>query len=254
MILKFFSIISLIILILPILILIYLGLFVYKSPQVLSYTFFSSLILTLVSSSIAMLVNIFLFTPLAYFLSRNNNKLIESIVDLPATIPHPIVGIALVFLTSPYTPIGKVLNSLGISLFDNLLGLVYALVIVSAPIYIKTLKSYFDALPSSYEYFAKSLGTNEIKLLLMIVLPLSIRGLITSALISMARAMSEFGSVAIIAYYILQPPFERVSPVSVIIFDYYTFYGPGPAITASSIMVLVGLAYSYIVRIIEKSR
>jgi len=255
MILKFFSIISLIVLILPIFTLVYLGFFVYRSPQAFSSIFFSSLLLTLFSSTIAMLVNIILFTPIAYILSRSNsksNKLVESIIDLPATIPHPVVGIALVFLTSPYTPIGSALNSIGISLFDNLLGLVYALVIVSAPIYIKSLKSYFDALPTSYEYFAKSLGASEFKVLFYVVLPISVRGLITSALISMARAMSEFGSIAIVAYYVLHPPFNGVSPASVIIFDYYTYYGPGPAITASAVMILIGLVYSFIIRIIER--
>ena len=40
----------------------------------------------------------------------------------------------------------------------------------------------------------------------------------------MIRAMSEFGSIAILAYYILQGPFKGVESASVLIYQYYGYY------------------------------
>jgi molybdate/tungstate transport system permease protein len=248
---KSFSIFSSLILIFPVLVLLYLGLFVFRNTKVFTQQFFLSILLSLTASALALIIIFLLFTPLAYYLARHKDFFIETLVDLPASIPHPIVGIALVFLTSPYSPLGFLYTLFKISLFDNLLGLVSALVIVSAPIYIKTLKSYFQAFPESYEIFARSLGYSQFSVLYKILIPISFRGIITALLISLSRAMSEFGSIAIIAYYILHPPFNGISPASVIIYDYYTYYGPETAVTASAVLIIIGFIITLSIRIVE---
>ncbi len=237
---------------LPVLLLIYLGLFIYKSPQAFSSRFLDSIILTLVSSAIAVMLEFFLFTPLAYYLARENDALIDSLVDIPASIPHPIVGVALVLLGSPATPIGAFLNTIGIRFFDTFLGLTSALILVSAPVYIKTAKSYFESMNEWPEIFSYSLGVSRLKTFIFVVLPISIKGLLNATLISIARAMSEFGSVAIVAYYVLDYPFRGLSPASVLIYEYFSYYGPQTAVTASSILIIIGLIIILTTRIIEQ--
>ncbi|EZQ06928.1 sulfate ABC transporter permease [Candidatus Acidianus copahuensis] len=251
---KWFKIIGIflaIVLVVPVFLLIYMGFFVFRSPQAFSTQFMSAVELSLVSSATAAIVDFALFTPLAYYISRFNDFFTDSLVDIPASIPHPVVGIALVFLDSPYTPIGKFLLSLGINFFDSYTGLVAALVIVSAPIFIRSMKNFFDSMPRIYEEYARSLGGGTGRIFLRVVLRNSFRGIISSSLISMSRAMSEFGSIAIIAYYVLSGPFAGVSPASILIYEWYGYYGTDVAVTASAIMIVIGIIVLTTIRILQ---
>jgi molybdate/tungstate transport system permease protein len=250
--LKLLGIFLSLVLAVPVLILIYMGFFVFKSPQAFSMSFIDGVILTLLSSATAVFVDFILFTPLSYYLSRNNDFLADTLANVPASIPHPIVGVALVFLDSNYTPIGVFLEKLGINFFDSYPGLTAALVIVSAPIYIQSLKGFFDSLPRSYENYARSLGAGELRTLFSVVLPMSYKGMITSLLIAMSRAMSEFGSIAIIAYYVLNPPFNGVTPAPILIYEYFGYYGPKVAVTASAIMITIGIVLLLSIRVIQR--
>ena len=151
---------------------------------------------------------------------------------------------ALLILDSPITPTGKFLLSLHINFYNTILGLVTALVIMSAPIYVKAMQPYFESKDPSAEDFAMGLGASRLRTLFSVVLPDSFDGLTSASLISMSRALSEFGSISIIAFYVLQYPFYGVSPASVTIFELYSGAMPGglnAAVTASAAMILVAL-------------
>ena len=66
--------------------------------------------------------------------------------------------------------------------------------------------------------------------------------------------MSEFGSVAILSYLVLQPPFSGTEPASVLIYQYYSYYGPQTAVIASALMVLVSLPIMVAVRIVGREK
>ncbi len=95
-----------------------------------------SIELTLVSSLLAAAMDAALLTPAAYFFSRHSASVADSIADLPASIPHPVIGIAIVLALSPTTPIGAALADLGFKVFDTFSGLSLALMAVSSPPYI----------------------------------------------------------------------------------------------------------------------
>lgn len=238
------SIAALVLLLVPIAVLLYYGLGPFRNPAGYSLAVFRSIELSLFASAIAVVVDVALFTPLAYYLARGNDRVAESLVDIPLSVPHPIIGVALILLDSPLTPTGKFLTSLGINFFDTILGLVIALVIMSAPIYIKSMQPYFESKDPSPEEFAMGLGAGRLRTLFSVVLPDSGDGLSSASLISMSRALSEFGSISIIAYYVLQYPFSGVSPASVTIFQFFSGSEAGglnAAVTASAAMILVAL-------------
>jgi molybdate/tungstate transport system permease protein len=242
--LRIISLTSLFLLLIPVAVLLYYGLGPLRSPAGYSAGVLRSIGLSLVSSATAAVVDVVLFTPLAYYLARARDRLTETLVDVPVSIPHPIVGVALVILDSPRTPTGTFLNSLGIDFYNTVLGLVVALVIMSAPIYVKAMQPYFESKDSSPEDFAMGMGASRLRTLLSVVLPNSVPGIESASFIAMSRALSEFGSISIIAYYVLQYPFYGVSPASVTIYALFSGAVPGgldAAITASAVMILVSL-------------
>jgi molybdate/tungstate transport system permease protein len=248
--LKAFSYFSLFLLVAPVLFLVYEGFGPLRTPLGYGLAVFRSVELTIVSSAIAAVVEVVLFTPLAYMLARSRPGVADSLSDLPAVVPHPIVGVALLLLASPLTPFGQFLTSIGLNLYNSILGLVVALTIVSAPVYIKSIKPFFESMNQSPETFALGLGASRSRTFTSVVFPNAGRGIVNAALIAMSRAMSEFGSIAILAYYVLQAPFVGVNPAPVLIFDYYTYYGLGVAVTASAVLVAISLALLLAIRFV----
>jgi molybdate/tungstate transport system permease protein len=253
--LRIISLVSLALIIIPVFLLVYEGLGPLRDPTGYSYLVLKSITLSLVSSAIAALACVFIFTPLGYYFARNKNRAGETLADIPASIPHPIVGVALLILASPLTPFGRFLISIGLNLFDTFLGLIVALTIVSAPIYVKSMMPFFQSMNRAHEEYALGLGASKFRTFLSVVVPESKRGVLSAALISMSRAMSEFGSLAIIAYYILQPGslFNGVSPASILIFQYYSYYGLAAAVSASTAMILVSVALNVALRFANRS-
>ena len=239
-------------LLVPILVLLYFGLGPLRTPVGYGPEVFRSVALSLVSSGLAATVDVVAFTPLAYYLARNRNRVTESLVDIPVSIPHPIVGVALLVISSPITPVGAFLISIGINLFNSILGLVIALVVVSAPIYVKTLQPYFESRDPSPEQFAMGLGASQLRTFLTVVLPDSSRSIISGALVAMSRGLSEFGSIAILAYYVLQFPFYGVNPASVLIYQYYSYFGLGAAVTTSVTLIAISVPLAMAVRFVRR--
>ncbi len=249
------SLLAVLLLLIPIAVILYYGLGPLRNPAGYSVQVFRSIELSLVSSALAVLVNVLLFTPLAYYLARSRDRIAETLVDVPVSVPHPIIGVALLILDSPLTPSGRFLLSLGINFYNTILGLVIALVIMSAPIYVKALQPYFESKDASPEDFAMGMGASRLRTLLSVVLPSSRPGMGSASLISMSRALSEFGSVSIIAYYVLQYPFYGVSPASVSIYELFAGGASGgldAAVTASAMMILVSLPIALAAHFIRK--
>jgi len=239
-------------LLVPILVLLYFGLGPLRTPVGYGPEVFRSVALSLVSSAVAATVDVVAFTPLAYYLARNRNRVTESLVDIPVSIPHPIIGVALLVVSSPITPTGAFLISIGINLFNSILGLVIALVVVSAPIYVKSLQPYFESRDPSPEQFAMGLGASQLRTFFTVVLPDSSRSVISGALLAMSRALSEFGSIAILAYYVLQFPFYGVNPASVLIYQYYSYFGLGAAVTTSVTLIVISVPLAMAVRFVRR--
>lgn len=253
--LRVISLASLLLLLIPVAVLLYYGLGPMRSAAGYSVGVLRSIELSLASSAAAAVVDVVLFTPLAYYLARGRDRLAEALVDVPVSIPHPIVGVALVILDSPRTPTGMFLNSLGLNFYNTVLGLVIALVIMSAPIYVKAMQPYFEAKDPAPEEFAMGMGASRLRTMLSVVLPGSLPGIEGASLIALSRALSEFGSISIIAYYVLKYPFYGVSPASVTIFALFSGAVPGgleAAVTASAVMILISLPIALAARFVRR--
>lgn len=245
------SFVSVVLLAIPILLILIYGFGVYNSAKGYSRDMFLAIALTFFTSIISSLLIFIIFTPLAYSLSRRPSRIMETVTDIPAGIPHPIVGIALLLLGSPLTPLGRFLQSIGFNFFFSIQGIIAALVFISAPIYIRSMQSAFTSRSVIPELYSASLGVPRWRTLYFAVLPSMAREVISSTLTAMSRGMSEYGSIAIIAFYVTQFPFSGVSTASVLIFQYYSFFGPGVAITASALMIVLSLPVMIITRLIS---
>jgi molybdate/tungstate transport system permease protein len=196
----------------------------------------SSLLLTISAATLATLAGIIGATPVAYALARGRfrgRSLLAAVIDLPLLIPHPVAGIALLLVLGRQTPIGRALWAAGVQLTGSLLGIVCAMLFVSAPLYVSAAREAFDRVDPRFEGVARTLGDGPWRALRRVTLPLAWRGLLAAGIVMWARAVSEFGAIVILVYH------PRVA--SVLSYERFTTYGLRGALPVAAILVLVAL-------------
>ncbi|RPI78069.1 MAG: ABC transporter permease subunit [Desulfobacteraceae bacterium] len=159
-------------------------------------------------------------TPLAYVLARSRfrgKRLIESIIDLPIVIPHPVVGIAILSVAGRNHWLGRLMNELGIRIMGSTVGIITVLTFVGMPFYINALKSGIEAVSPRLENISRSLGAPLWSTFARITFPLAWRSVLTGFIMCCARAISEFGAVVVVAYH------PMIAPV--LIYERYEGYG-----------------------------
>ncbi len=211
-----------------------------------NYQFIESVLVTLVGALAATLLNVAIGTPVAYSLSRRLVRAESAFYDIflsPVSIPHTVVGIMLLLAFSPVSPLYPALRY--ISPVDNLLGLSLAMFYVSFPIYLMSIKETFDKSDLDLELFIQSLGRSRFYVFTRVVFPENAGSVLRIALLSMGRAISEFGSLIIIAYSVTFLPFFRyVMPATVFIWYNYDVYGLSASLGYAAGLLTISLLIS----------
>lgn len=192
--------------------------------------------LTMLAATSSTLIAMLLGTPLAWWLARHDfrgRSLIDALLDLPLLIPHPVAGIALLLVLARGSALGAALLSAGIRVVGTPIGIVAAMLFVSAPLYVSAAREAIARVDARYEGVARTLGDTPWRALRRVTLPLARRGLLAGAVVSWARASSEFGAIVILAYH------PRVA--SVLSYDRLTSYGLREALPVAAALVIVAL-------------
>ena len=169
-------------------------------------------------------------------------NIVQGIIDLPVVLPHTAAGIAVLGFISRDGLLGKVANSVGLTLINNPAGIALAMAFVSIPFLINSARDGFAAVPERLEKAALSLGASRTRVLFTISLPLAWRSIMTGFVMMFARGMSEFGAVVIVAYH------PMIAPV--LIYERFSSYGLKYARPAAVLFIIVALAVFILLRLI----
>src|SRR5215472_14684587 len=156
------------------------------------------------SGAITLAVLVLLGTPLAWALARGTlpfPRVWEAGVLASLLLPPLVIGLLLVFMVGPYTPIGELLGHFNLSATNTLLALVIAEVYESAPYYVLGAQAAFAGVDQRLEQQAALLGDRPRRVFRRVTVPLAAPGLAMALAIAWARAMGAFGAVVIVAYY-----------------------------------------------------
>ncbi len=191
--------------------------------------FLASVFVTFAAAGLAAGLAALLGTPSAYALARGMlggriGAVVEAVLLAPLTVPHIVAGIALLLAFSPLSPLYPLLG--GLRIVDSFLGLTFAFFFVSSPLFVSGVKGGLGNLDPRLELAARSLGAGPGETFLRVVVP-NLRGpILESFLLTWARAVSEFGSIVILAYFVLGLPLlGTVLPASVFVYNVYQVSG-----------------------------
>lgn len=158
----------------------------------------SSLRLSLVTSVTTTAIALLLGTPAAYALSRLKCPfplLVDTILDLPIVLPPLVAGVALLTVLRYW--LGQFFDDLGIQIHYTARGIVIAQLFIAGPFAVRAIKAAFDDISPRYEAVARTLGCTPFQAFLHVGLPLARHGILAGAIMTWARAVSEFGPILI---------------------------------------------------------
>ena len=164
--------------------------------------FLDALLLSLLSSTVAIALILISGTPLAWWLSRSRSRIaqwLEPLLDLPIILPPAVVGIGLLQAFGRSGIFGDLLASLGLNLPFSFMAIVLAQVVIAAPFFLRSALVAFRNVDRDLEDVARTLGHSSGRIFFEVILPLCRRGLVAGALLAWARALGEFGATLLFA-------------------------------------------------------
>ena len=194
----------------------------------------ASLRLTLTMSVVVAAINAAAGTLVAWVLVRDRFRgrgLINALIDLPFALPTIVVGIILLALYGPTSPVG-------IHAIATVWAIMLALAFVTLPFVVRSVQPVVKELDREMEEAAASLGAGSLTIFRRIVLPNLVPAILSGAAMSFARAVGEFGSVVLVAGNI---PFHTQLS-SVYIFGQVESDDPVGAAAAAVVLLTVSLA------------
>ncbi|GAB6189469.1 tungstate ABC transporter permease WtpB [Marinitoga arctica] len=211
-----------------------------------SSEFLNAVKTTFSAAFLATFIAIIFGIPFAYTVVRYDfpfKSILEAIVDIPQTIPHTAAGIALLMTLGRNSIIGKSTEIVGISFVHTFWGVVAAMGFLSFSILVNSVKEGFKKVDIRYEKVARSLGATPFKTFIFISIPMIKHEIITGSLLMWARGISEFGAVAILAYYPMT--------LSVLTYDKFQGYGLKQAIAITALIFIMSMIIFIFIRIIQ---
>ena len=207
----------------------------------------SAIFLTLKLASLTTLCLLVLALPLAWWLSQTRSAWrspVAALLSLPLVLPPAVLGFYLLVALGPQGPMGRLTTALGWApLTFSFGGLLLGSVIYSMPFAVQPLQRAFESVGQRPLEVAATLRASPLDTFFSVVLPQSVPGLLTAAILSFAHTVGEFGVVPMIGGNI--PGQTRV--VSTEIFslvesmDYARAHWLAGGLLVFSFAVLVGL-------------
>ncbi|MDI3502219.1 MAG: molybdate/tungstate transport system permease protein [Archaeoglobi archaeon] len=188
------------------------------------------------TSTATMIIALILGVPLGYVLARNDfrgKSIIQGIIDVPIVIPHSVVGVMLLVTFSK-------------AILDSYLGIIMAMLFVSAPFTINAARDGFLAVDERLEHVARTLGASKLRAFFTVTLPIALPSILSGAIMTWARAISEVGAILIVAYY--------PKTAQVLVMDYFNNYGLNASRPISVILIFLSLLIFALLRKIAGMR
>ena len=175
---------------------------------------------TIALATLTVAILLVVATPIAWRLARARGRwraVAEALVALPLVLPPTVMGFYLLILLGPAGAIGSWWVALtGETLTFSFTGLVIASCLHSLPFAVQPLQNAFEAVGDDRLEAAASLRASPWDRFWSVVLPLSLRGYVTAAVLTFAHTLGEFGVLLMVGGNI--PGRTRV--ISITIFEH----------------------------------
>ncbi|MEX0809229.1 MAG: sulfate ABC transporter permease subunit CysW [Dongiaceae bacterium] len=163
----------------------------------------AAILLTLLVAAIAVPCNLVFGVAAAWAIAKHRFRgraFLISLIDLPFSVSPVVAGLVYILLLGPFTPVGAwLLEDFGVRVIFAVPGVVLATIFVTFPFIARELIPLMQEQGTGDEEAAISLGAGGWRTFFHVTLPNVKWALLYGVLLCNARAMGEFGAVAVIS-------------------------------------------------------
>ena len=196
--------------------------------------------LTLTVAAIAVPLNMLFGIAASWAIAKfefRGKSLLVTLIDLPFSISPVVSGLIYVLLFGAHGYFGPWLKAHGVEIIFALPGIVLATIFVTFPFVARELIPLMEEQGNTDEEAALTLGASGLRAFMTVTLPNIRWGLLYGVLLCNARAMGEFGAVAVVSGHIRG--FTDTMPLHVeILYNEYNF---AAAFAMASLLTLLAL-------------
>jgi sulfate transport system permease protein len=201
--------------------------------------------LTIVIAAIAVPLNAIFGVACAYLLARyefHGKRVLDALVDLPFAISPVVVGLALILVWGRDGWFGST------EVIFSTPGMILATIFVSLPFVVREVEPVLREEGVEQEQAAQTLGANAFQILRRITLPTIRWGLTYGVILATARALGEFGAVAIVSGKIS----GRTETLTLYVEDRFQSLDLAGAYAAALVLALIAVAVLALMTILQR--
>lgn len=154
------------------------------------------------TAGIAVVCNTVFGVGVALLLVRHKffgKRILNALIDLSIAVSPVVVGLSLVLIYGRFEPVGRWLYEHGVQVIFALPGMVLATIFVSLPLVVRAVAPVLEEIGAEQEQAAYTLGASRWQAFWRITLPAIRWALAYGVVLSLARALGEFGAVAVVS-------------------------------------------------------
>ena len=196
--------------------------------------------LTLEVTAVAVPLNAILGVVTAMALVRGRmpgKRIVEAVIDLPFAISPVVIGLALVLLYGREGWFGPWLTEHGIQILFSFPGIVLATIFVTVPFVVREVAPVLREVGDEQEQAAATLGASRAQTFRLITLPAIRWGLVYGVVLSVARAIGEFGAVSVVSGKVA----GETETLTLLVEDRFSNFNLAGAYAASTLLALIAL-------------
>jgi sulfate transport system permease protein len=200
-----------------------------------------ALLLTLLIAAIAVPANtVFgIVCALAIVRQRFPGKgIVNALVDLPLALSPVVVGLAFLLLYSQTGWFGGWLTEHGIQIVFALPGMVLVTMFVSLPFVVREVVPVLREIGTEQEQAAATLGASPFQTFRRVTLPAIRWAIAYGVVLTMARALGEFGAVSVVSGHVV----GKTETMTLFVEDRYQNFDVSGAYAASVVLALIAIA------------
>lgn len=196
--------------------------------------------ITAIVAVAAVVLNTFFGLGVALLLARHRfagKRALNALIDLPVAVSPVVVGLALILVYGRFAPVGSWLEGLGFQVIFSLPGMIIATVFVSLPLVVREVQPVLVEIGIDQEQAAWTLGAGRFTTFRRITLPAIRWALAYGVVLTLARAMGEFGAVAVVSGRLV----DKTQTVTLLVEERFQNFDQVTAYATSCVMAVIAI-------------
>jgi sulfate transport system permease protein len=177
-------------------------------------------------------------------------RLLSAVIDLPLAVSPVVVGLALILVYGRFSPVGGFLQDNGFQVIFALPGMVLATVFVSLPLVVREVAPVLEEIGTDQEQAAWTLGASRPQAFRRVTLPAIKWALGYGVVLTLARALGEFGAVAVVSGRLV----DKTQTVTLVVDQSFQNFDQTTAYTASMALALIAIVILVVINLLRRKQ